>query len=207
MIRLTERDRKFLKDLYLVKYLNTKRICRLYQTVKNCQYRLKQMVKVGYIKVIDCTECGEFVYCISKKGCNILSVCYTNTNKPTQLSHSLACSDFYCSIRNKSPTSVQLEIQYYFKHSGRKYSFRPDILINIDRWYFIEIDLSGRRFDSKVESWEAFYESEEYLKYFEKYPPIIIVTTNVEKVKGIIDKLKKVELNYVYKDYNQIKEW
>lgn len=119
----------------------------------------------------------------------------------------MACADFYFYVKPKGINSIHLENQYYFTLNHKKYTFRPDILVEIDRYYLVEIDLSNRRFEKKIKTWEVFYQSAAYKQYFEKYPPIIIVSTNVKKVQKIIENNKKIELNYVYKNYKEVGGW
>ena len=207
IIRITERDRNFLYDLYKMKFLNSKRIGRLYGNYRAAMRRLKIMEESGYVRVIDHLYSGENVYCVTKKACSVLGLTYDGITKTDKLIHYLACTDFYFSVKNKGVKSVYLEYQYYFNHNGRKYSFRPDLVIEIDRPYLVEIDLSGKRFESKVESWETFYESDSYRRYFDKYPPIIIVSTQKDKIMQEIERIKRVDLNYVYKDYEEVKGW
>lgn len=55
--------------------------------------------------------------------------------------------------------------------------------------------------------WEQFYKTENYKKYFDIFPPILIISTNIDKVKDDIDSIKQIELNYSYKNYKDIKNW
>lgn len=206
-MKLVLRDLNFLHDLYLVKYLNSSRATKLFGTYTNCMNRLKILTKNGYIKPIDRTTNGEFVYCVTKKTCTFLELDYKTIYKTDKLNHYLACADFYFSLKDKPIKNFQLEQQFYFSHNGRKYSFRPDIVLLIDRWYLVEIDLTCRRFESKIDTWEKFYTTYAFEKTFDKFPPIIIVTINPSKVQDIIDKNKIIDLNYVYKNYYEIKEW
>lgn len=206
-MKLTPRDIEFLNDLNVVKYLNSKRISKLFKSYRSAMARLKELENGGYIRKSDFMPNGEYVFSLTKRGCNYLGVEYFGVTKTDKLMHILACSDWYFYIKNKSPLTYINEVQYYFTHLGRKYTFRTDILMQLERFYLVEIDLSNRRFEEKVVTWEAFYESGVFVKYFEKYPPIVIVSTNVDKVRDIIDRRKKVDLNYIYKDYNEIREW
>lgn len=206
-IRLTQRDLELLNDLYKVRYLNSNRIYELYGNYKSCMRRLKQLVNSGYLRIIDHTHTGENVYCITKKSCNTLYLPYVTITKTDKLNHFLATSDFYFSLKDRI-SNFKIESQYYFNHNNKKYTFRPDIVCELDnRNIFVEIDLSNRRFEKKVKTWEVLYDSGIWINWFQKYPPIVIVSTDVNKVKNIINKYKTIDLNYVYKDYNQIKNW
>ena len=164
-------------------------------------------VNDGYIKVLDYVDNREFVYCITKKGCNVLNIEYKSVKRNTKLHHSLACVDFYFSVKPKGVKDLYLEQQYYYKLKSKQYSFRPDLVIQIDRWYFVEVDLSGRRFEEKVKRWEGWYVTGSYKKWFDKFPPIIIVSKNIEKAQRAIDCCKTVDLNYIYMDYEEVRDW
>ena len=169
-IAANQKRYKFLVDLHKIKYLNSTRIGKLYGNYYVAMKRMRLMVKNGYVGIVDKTKNNENVYCISRKSCILLGLEYVNVGKTDKLEHCLACVDFYFSVKDKGIKNVEMERQYYFNHNGRKYSFRPDLVLEIDRWYLVEIDLCGRRFENKVKIWEGFYESGRYRDYFEKYP-------------------------------------
>ena len=85
--------------------------------------------------------------------------------------------------------------------------FRTDILIKLDRDILVEVDLSNRRFPEKVKRWESFYTNGSYKKHFDIFPPILIISTNPDKIKAVIDSISTIGLNYSYKDYEIVKEW
>jgi hypothetical protein len=206
---LMQRDLSFLRDLTEVNFLNTKRIYKLYGTEVNCRIRLKLMVENGYIEHLSCLPNMEFVYSPTQKTYHMMDKSFKKRFPNDKINHYLAGADFYFYMKNKNTLeSFKLEQQYYFNYKGEKYSFRPDIEIESNgSLLLIEIDLSNRRFEKKIETWEAFYTSGEYKKHFDKFPPIVIVSTDVTKVKNIIEKIKKLNINYVYKDYDEVKNW
>lgn len=97
-----------------------------------------------------------------------------------------------------------LDEQISYKYQGKVYKFRPDILLCADRWYLVEIDLSNKRFEDKIKKWEGYFLSGMFRSKFDLFPPIFIVSNNLEKVRTIIDKHKTVELNYAFKDIKDI---
>ena len=206
---LTERDLSFLKDLTEVNFLNTKRIYRIYGTEVNCRRRLNLMVKEEYIQHPFRLQNMEYIYCPTKKGYQIMNIEYKKKFPNDKINHYLAGADFYFYMKSQNQLeNIKLERQYYFTHNGKKYSFRPDLeIISNGKILFVEIDLSNKRFETKIETWEAFYSSGIFKEYFNKFPPIVIVSTNVKKVKTIIEKIRRVDLNYVYKDYKEVKDW
>lgn len=174
--------------------------------------RVKQLELARYIKVVDYIGNGERVYCITKRGCKFLDVEYTPILKNDKLNHYLACADFFFSVKDKGVKNILFEEQYYYTHKGRKYSFRPDLIVLIsesgkNKWYFVEIDLSCRRFIKKIKEWEGYYNSGAFKSKYKKYPPILIVSTQVDKVKEIMGKYSKVGLNYIYRDFDEVKNW
>jgi len=206
---LTQRDLSFLKDLTQVNFLNTKRIYKIYGTEDNCRIRLNMMVKEGYIEHLTFLPNMEYIFSATKKCYQMMDIKYKSRFPNDKINHYLATADFYFYMKNQNQLEeFKLEQQYYFTHKGKKYSFRPDIEIeNNGKILLVEIDLSNRRFEKKIETWEAYYSSGLFKEYFDKFPPIVIVSTNVKKVKEIIEKTKKIDLNYVYKDYEEIKNW
>lgn len=206
-MKLVERDIKFFSDLYFVKYINSKRVAKMFGDYRTTMRRLQQLEINGYIKIIDFLMNREIVWCLTKKACNIINKNYYQVRKTDKLNHALACADFYFYLRQQN-----YKIEYYsldeeisFKYQGKKHRFRPDVILKIDRWYFIEIDLSNKRFEEKVSRWESYYHSGQFVPRFEIFPPIIIVSSNVGKVQGIVDKVKTIDINYAYRDYESIK--
>jgi len=204
ILKLTSRDFEFLQDLYLVRYLNSKRIAKLFGNYKSAMRRLKQLQEGKYIKIIDYFLNGEHVYTITKRGCGIIDVEYISNNKTNKLLHALAVSDAYFYLKSMNNIKeFKLEHVYKFKYNSKKYIYRPDAIVNIDRCYFVEVELSNKRLDRRVRTWEALYLN----GMFAQYPPIIIISNNIVKVQSIIDKCKKENLIYIFKDYNEIKDW
>jgi len=167
------------------------------------------MVKEGYIEHVFSLPNREYVFSPTSRCYHFMDMKYKKKFPNDKINHYLAVADFYFYMKNRDKLEdFQLEQQYYFTHKGKKYSFRPDIEIETNgKKLLVEIDLSNRRFEKKIETWEAYYSSGLFKEYFEKFPPIIIVSTNVKKVKEIVEKTKKVDLNYVYKDYEEIEKW
>ena len=205
----TQRDLYFLKDLAEVNFLNAKRIYRIYGVEGNCRLRLNLMIKDGFIEHSACLPNREYVFSPTMKTYHMMDMKYKKKFPNDKMNHYLAVADFYFYMKKQGNLDeFKLEQQYYFNHLGKKYSFRPDIEIENDGTVLlVEIDLCNRRFEKKIEAWEAFYSSGEYKKHFKKYPPVVIVSTDVEKVKTIVEKNKKIDLNYVYKDYSDIQKW
>jgi len=162
------------------------------------------MENSGYIISKGRLPNNEKIYSITRKGCEVINCEYSNTiAKLDKINHYLACADFYYYL--KRPSEFYLEQQYTFMYKNTKYTFRPDILTMIDNnWVLIEIDITNKRFKEKVEKWELFYKSNEFTKYFKQFPPIVIVSTNIEKIKNIINDTKTIELNYIFKNYNDL---
>ncbi len=168
--------------------------------------RMKQLLNFRLLKISDFLINSEYIYSITKKSSDILGLPYNGITKTDKILHYLACADFFYYYK-KQIYEICFENQYYFNHNRKKYSFRSDILVKIDRWYLVEIDLSNKRFDSKINVWELFYSSGVYNKYFDKFPPIVIVSNNVDKIQKIVEKVKTVDLNYVFRDYDKIRDW
>lgn len=162
------------------------------------------MEEDGYIVTKGRLPNNEKIYSITKKGCSVIGCDYSSTFvKLDKINHYLACADFYYYLNR--PSEFYLEQQYTFLHKNTKYTFRPDIVTMINsNWVLVEIDITNKRFREKVEKWELFYKTNEFTKYFKQFPPIVIISTNIEKVKNIINSTKTVELNYVFKNYYEI---
>lgn len=184
------------------------RITKLYGNYKSAARRIKQLRDDNYVHVIDYLNCREHVYCVSKRYCIKENLSCCDIIKTDKLIHYLAIADYYFFVVPDKVNEIYFEKVYKFNYEGHNYSFRPDIVMSIgDKWHLVEIDLCNRRFEDKVVTWEAFYKSYSYKLHFAKFPPIIIVSTNVEKVRKIIDHEKKLGLNYIYKDYKDVMKW
>ena len=61
------------------------------------------------------------------------------------------------------------------------------------------------RFEEKVKKWEGYYNSLMFKTRFELFPPIIIVSNNMDKVQAIINKCRQIDLNYTYIDIENVK--
>ena len=204
---LVKRDFRLLNDMYFVKYLNTKRIVKLF----GCHYRyvmtrLNQLENQGYIQRIDFMINREIIWCLKKNGFNLINQIPYYTSKQDKIYHHLACADFYFYLRQQ-----HYNIQYFaldeeisFRYQGKKHKFRPDILLKVDQWYLVEIDLSNKRFEEKIKKWESYYYSGMYTARFDVFPTIYTVSNDVSKVRTIIDRCKTLAFNYAYKDYADV---
>lgn len=179
--------------------LNSKRIGRLFRSYNYSTKRMKRLCDDGYIKILGYLPNREHVYTITNKGCRVIGMDYVKNRKGVSF-HALACADVYFYLKSKLDC-FEVEVDF-----GR--DFRSDALMKLnDRWVLVEVDLSNRRFGEKVKRWEDFYMSGKYKGYFDIFPPILIVSTNVNRVMAEIDGIKSVELNYSYKDYGEIVGW
>lgn len=204
MIYLTNRDHRFLHDLYTIKYLNTKRIFKLFGNYGSSMRRLKQLRDENYIHIIDYINNRELVYTVSKKYCISINQSWEGFVKTDKLLHYLACADYYFYVRDQIKN---IYFEKVYKFSGG--TFRPDIVYQTtsNKWIFVEIDLSNRRFEDKVKTWELYYTTQAFKQHFAKFPPIIIVSTNPDKVRNIIEKAQKIKLNYIYKSMDEVSNW
>lgn len=205
-MKLVERDLIFLLDLYYIKYINSKRVANLFGNYNSAMRRLRILQKEGLIQNIDFLLNGEKVYCLTKKGFGKICKDNYSINKTDKINHFLVCADFYFYLKSQGYNIEYFELdeQIKYKYQGKSYKFRPDVILKLDRWYLVEIDLSNKRFEEKVRKWENYYHSMMFKKRFELFPPIFIVSNNVKKVSEIINKCKTIELNYAYKDLKDI---
>lgn len=206
---IVERDIKLLEDMYFVKYLNSKKIAKLFGNYDSAMRRLNQLKVNNYIKQVDFLINREIVWGLNRRGFNLLNRENYYISKTDKITHALACADFYFYLKQHGNKiqCYELDQEIKYKYQGKKYKFRPDIILYIDRWYFVEIDLSNRRFEEKVIKWENYYHSQMFVGKFTLFPPIIIVSNNVDKVKNAIDQTKTVDLSYVYKDYRDVADF
>lgn len=202
---LSFRDIQFLKDLYCVKYLNTKRICRLYNSSKYSCRRIKEMVDNGYIKKVYKLPNRENVYSIDKNGLKILG--YNNNNSKLNILYSLAYSDFYF-YEKRVNAFVKINNYYYFTLDHKKYTLRIEILLKTNTWAFVIFNLGDKHLEDIILKIEKYYSSNEWKKVFNSFPVIIIISNDINRDNLIIDGMKtKDTLIYKYIDYEQIKNW
>jgi hypothetical protein len=205
-MQLTNRDMLFMKDLYYVKYLNSNRIGKIFGNYNSGIRRMKILEENSYIKNIDYLVNGEKVFCLTKKGANIINVDYNSIGKTDKLAHALACSDFYFYLKSQGhPINYfSIDEQITYKFQGKSFKFRPDVVLDADRWYFVEMDLSNKRIEEKVYRWENYYKSMCFKARFELFPPIVFVSNNINKIKNIVEKAKSIDINYAFKDIVEI---
>lgn len=205
-MQLVKRDLLFLNDLYFAKYLNSKRIGNLFGSYRVAINRLRKLNKNNFIKHVDYLLHGEKVYSLSVKGFSVIGKDQYSINKTDKMKHTLACADFYLYLKSKGYkiNHYESDIKIRFKYSGKTYWFRPDIIVNTNNWVLVEIDLSNRRFREKVKKWELYYESYGFIKQFTLFPPILILSTNPDKVKKNIENCKTIDLNYRFQDIKDI---
>jgi hypothetical protein len=132
------------------------------------------------------------------------------------LAHMVAVNDFHlCMLRSArelghEATGFRTEshIRHEFPYWGSKVVFNPDGYGQY--WtgdegfhYFLEWDngtMSPMTFQKKHQRYTAFYDSDEYLKFYETFPMILTVTTNIERAMslsrciGEVDNTDKVWL-------------
>lgn len=206
-MQIVERDLLFLNDLYYVKYINTKRVAKLFNYYNSATRRLRLLRDEGYIKTVDHLLNGEKVFCLTKKGFNFINKNYYSLSKTDKITHALMCADFYFYLkwRGHNVEYFSIDEQIKYRCLGKNYKFRPDIIVKVDHWYLVEIDLCNRRFEDKIKKWEGYYKSSIFRMKFDLFPPIVIVSNNVDKVQAIINKCKQIDLNYAYMDIENIK--
>ncbi|MCD3352138.1 hypothetical protein G8V03_14340 [Clostridium botulinum D/C] len=207
---LNLKDIKFLKDLYVVKYLNTTRILKLFSQNNEVyiRRRLKMFVDNKYIKVYVKLPSRENVYIIAKKGLAYLG--YKPNKQRIGVEYSLAFGDFYFATRAKNHY-IKFNNTYYFKESGKKgrnYILNIDILFKISRWIFILFDLNDRALENTLKKINLYYQSKNYLKLFEKFPVVLIISNDIENSKTKVEDY--IDLNRIYvqfKPYEHFKSW
>jgi DNA-binding Lrp family transcriptional regulator len=202
---LSTRDIQFLKDLYCVKFLNSTRICKLYNSKKYYRRRIKELEDNGYIKKVCILFNRESVYSIDKNGYNVLG--YKDTNIKLDNLYSLAHSDFYF-YEKRNNAFVKINNQYYFNLNDKKYVLKIEVLLKTNIWAFVIFNLGDKHLEEQVSKIEKYYKSKEYKKLFENFPIIIIITDNIDRDKLAINNSITInEVNYKYINYDQIKDW
>jgi hypothetical protein len=199
---LSERDWKFLRDLYFVKVLNTERICRLYNSKKYCYARLKLLKDNNYIKVLYKLPNKENVFTLNKEGYKVLGY------KPVKINASpqklLKLSDFYFYEKRLDPF-IKFDNKYYFALNNRKYILKIDVLVKTNTWIFIILD--SEHLDEQIKKIEMYYKSNQYKSFFDNFPVIAIVSTDIERTKKAINDNRKENLTYQCLDFNKVAEW
>ncbi|KEI12499.1 hypothetical protein Z959_04200 [Clostridium novyi B str. ATCC 27606] len=199
---LSLKDIKFLKDLYVVKYLNTGRILRLFK--KNNEVyirrRLKMLTDEKYIKVYVKLPSRENVYTIAKKGLTYLG--YKPNKQRIGVEYSLAFGDFYFSTKC-STNFVKFNNKYYFKGLGKKkYILSIDILFKSNMWAFVIFDLDGRSIENTLKKINLYYESKAYKKLFDEFPRPLIISDDVENSKDKVENSNLNKLKVQFKHYD-----
>ncbi|WP_251862586.1 hypothetical protein [Clostridium sp. Marseille-Q2269] len=193
---LSERDWNFLKDLYFVKILNTKRICRLYNSKKYCYACLKLLKDNNYIKILYKLPNKENVFTLDKEGYKILGY------KPIKINASpqklLMLADFYFYEKRLDPF-IKFDNKYYFNYKNRKYILKIDVLLKTNTWIFGIME--NEHIEEQFKKIEMYYKSGQYKNLFDNFPAIVVVSSNIEKI--IKNKLS----NFQLLDYEKVKKW
>lgn len=202
---LSSRDIQFLKDLYCVKFLNTSKICKLYNSQKYSKRRIKDLEKNEYIKKVYTLSNREYVYSIDKNGLKILG--YSENNIKLDIIYSLAYSDFYF-YEKRNNAFTKLNNYYYFSLDSKKYTLKIEMLLKTNTWAFVIFNLGDKHLDDIVSKIEKYHSSQECKKLFDSFPIIIIITDSIERDKFVINSsITKNNIIYKYISYNQIKNW
>lgn len=193
---MSERDWKFLKDLYFVKILNTKRICRLYNSQKYCYARLKLLKDNNYIKILYKLPNKENVFTLDKEGYKVLGYKSIKINASPQKLLSLA--DFYFYEKRLDPF-IKFDNKYYFNYKNRKYILKIDVLLKTNTWIFAI--LNNKHLEEQIKKIEMYYKSGQYKNLFDNFPVVVIIG---DSTKTIIENRN---INYQWLEYEKVKEW
>lgn len=199
---LSERDYKFLNDLYFVKILNTERICRLYNSKKYCYARLKLLKDNHYIKVLYKLPSKENVFTLDKEGYKMIGY------KPIKISTSpqklLMLSDFYFYEKRLNPF-IKFDNKYYFSYKGKKYILKVDVLLKTNGWIFTVLDQG--HLEEQIKKLELYYKSSVYKNLFDKFPVIAVITSDISRAEKAIEQSNKEKLLYKCLNYKEITKW
>lgn len=193
---LSERDWKFLKDLYFVKILNTKRICRLYNSQKYCYARLKLLKDNNYIKILYKLPNKENVFTLDKEGYKILGYKSIKINASPQKLLSLA--DFYFYEKRLDPF-IKFDNKYYFSYGSRKYILKIDVLLKTNTWIFAI--LNNKHLEEQIKKIEMYYKSGQYKSLFDDFPVVVIIGDNIKVTT------ENKNINCQWLEYQKVKEW
>lgn len=193
---LSERDWNFLKDLYFVKILNTKRICRLYNSQKYCYARLKLLRDNNYIKILYKFPNKENVFTLDKEGYKMLGY------KPIKINASpqklLPLADFYFYEKRLDPF-IKFDNKYYFSYGNRKYILKIDVLLKTNTWIFAI--LNNKHLEEQIKKIEMYYKSGQYKSLFDDFPVVVIIGDNIK----VITQNKNINCQWL--EYEKVKEW
>lgn len=187
---LSERDWKFLKDLYFVKILNTQRICKLYNSKKYCYARLKLLKDNNYIKVLYKLPNKENVFTLDKEGYKMLGY------KPVKINSSpqklLMLADFYFYEKRLDPF-IKFDNKYYFSYKNRRYILKIDVLLKTNTWIFVILE--NEYLEDQLKKIEMYKKSGQYKNLFDTFPAIAVITEKDNNSK------------YTSIEYNKISNW
>ena len=118
-MQIVERDLLFLNDLYYVKYINTKRVAKLFNYYNSATRRLRLLRDEGYIKTVDHLLNGEKVFCLTKRGFSLLNKNYYSLSKTDKITHALMCADFYFYLKWRGHNVEYFYVNdVYFEYSN-----------------------------------------------------------------------------------------
>lgn len=209
---LTERDVAVLFDLAKFSCLTSKQMQKLhFNDYRYCRFRLSQMEADKYIRSERITFTGEKIFKLLKKGHEIV------------VEHTGAEFEYRKSFTCQTQHSVKVAQTYIaFKEKFDLINFdvekdldvvRPDAYCVINKEgkdldFFIEVDLamgkySPKQFRKKVERYEELTRTP-LAKYFNPFPPVLIITNFTGRVKKEIKEAKQLGINYYLTEYENL---
>lgn len=197
------RDRQIVRIIEECKALDTDQIWALFFSDirygrRKAQERLLKLYKRGRLRRCRQGE-GPYIYYVDEK--------------PKQLEHLLGVNWARVWIQIQLKTWERLHSWTYEPKMGR---IRPDSLAAVKnvvtgsfRFAFIELDRSNNDFD-KVPKYCKFFENGEYqgrwwVKFTDRFPPIIVVTNRVQAVRNRIVEENSAGLEWRVLTLDQIK--
>lgn len=113
-------------------------------------------------------------------------------------------ADFYFYEKRLNPF-IKFDNKYYFNYDSRKYILKIDVFLKTNTWIFVIID--DEHLNEHIKKIQLYNKSKVYKKLFDKFPVVAIITTDILKVKKIIEEYKQQGLTYQWLDYEKVMNW
>lgn len=156
---------------------------------RKAQERLSKMHTAGKVKRFRISADTPFIYYMDRKSGQIEHLLSVNW---VYVWFNVNCNNW------RSIWYWQTEIDYKILRCDALCGIKNSFTGEVD-FYFVELDRSNNRFD-KVEKYNKFYEDDMYtsqwwVKYSNKFPTVICVTENINRMKVIKEAINEDNAN------------
>jgi len=195
-VRLTDRDRKLVRDLVLSHVMSRDQFIALgyFGSVTRCNTRLRELKEAGMVRTIDTPFHVQHLYAAGKKAPQIVGerlsgLAASRTASPRFLQHALCVNNVRIRMVEKGATwRFEQQATATFRYGGKDWQVRPDgLAVRADSSLVaVEIDLghvAPSKFAEKLRAYDAFVVSRECQSAW-RAPRFDVLTVTTGKIRA-----------------------